>query len=92
MVKVTTRAVPFVVPLAIVTGVVPPEHKVAEVKLVLRGQRFNVVVLLAAHVTLFVNFAVSMVPEFFMKANCAALEFESVIAAPVAAPPAVLLG
>ena len=90
--KVTTSAVPLVVPVAIVTGTDELEHKVAEVKVVLRGQFFSVVVLLEVHVTVFVNFAVLMVPEFFMKRNWAAFEFTSVIAAPVAAPPAVALG
>ena len=67
------------------------EHTVAEVKVVLSGQRFSVVVFADDHVTVFVNFAVSIVPEFFMKANWAAFEFISVIA-PVAAPPVVALG
>ena len=67
------------------------EHTVAEVKVVLSGQRFSVVVFADDHVTVFVNFAVSIVQEFFMKANWAAFEFISVIA-PVAAPAAVALG
>ena len=67
------------------------EHTVAEVNVVLSGQRFSVVVFADDHVTVFVNFAVSRVPEFFMKANWAAFEFISVIA-PLAVPPAVALG
>lgn len=90
--KVTTKAAPLRDPVAIVTGVVELEHKVAEVKVVLRGQFFNVVVLPEVQVTIFVNFWVLMVPEFLMKANWAPLTFASVIAAPVAAPPAVALG
>ena len=90
--KVTTRAAPFAVPVAIVAGVELSEHLFADVKVVLRGQFFRVVVLTPAHVTVFVNLAVLIVPEFFMKRNWAALEFTSVIAAPVAAPPAVALG
>ncbi len=83
---------PLVVPVAIETGTDELEHKVAEVKVVLRGQFFSVVVLLEVHVTVFVNFAVLIVPEFLMKRNWAAFEFTSVIAAPVAAPPVVALG
>ena len=67
------------------------EHTVAEVKVVLSGQRFSVVVLAVDHVTVFVNFAVSIVPEFFMKANWAAFEFISVIA-PLADPVESALG
>ena len=84
--KITTKAAAFAVPVAIVTGVDPSEHKAAELKVVLSGQRLSVVVLTPAQVTVFVNFAVSRVPEFFMKANWAALEFRSVIAAPVVEP------
>jgi hypothetical protein len=91
-VTVITRAVPFVVPEAIVTGADASEHKVAEVKVVLRGQFFSVVVLFEVHVIVFVNFAVLIVPEFLMKRNWAAFEFASVIGVPVAAPPAVALG
>ena len=83
---------PLAVPVAIVAGAEELEHKVAEVKVVLRGQFFSVVVLLEVHVIVFVNFAVLIVPEFLIKRNWAALEFASVIAAPVAAPPAVALG
>ena len=92
IVKVITRAVPLAVPVAIVTGAEESEHKFAELKVVLRGQLFSVEILPPAHVTVIVNFAVSIVPEFLMKAYCVFFEFTSVIAAPVAAPPGVALG
>lgn len=89
--KVTTRAVPLSDPDAIVTGAVELEHEVAEIKVVLRGQFFSVVVLPEVHETVFVNFAVLIVPVFLMKRNWAAFEFTSVIA-PDGAPPEVALG
>lgn len=60
---------PLADPVAIVTGAEESEHKVAELKVVLRGQFFNVVLLLEVHVTVSVNFAVLIVPEFLMNAN-----------------------
>ena len=60
---------PLVVPEAIVTGADESEHKIADVKVVFRGHLFSVVVFPPAHVTLFVNFAVLIVPEFLMKRN-----------------------
>ena len=73
------------------TGDDVSEHLAAVLKVKLRGQFFSTVELLEAHVIVIVNFAVLIVPEFFMNRNWAPFARASVMA-PVATPPTVALG
>lgn len=69
IVTVTVTTDPSAIPAPISTGAVESEHRVAEEKVVLSGQYLSVVVLIPAHVTVIAKLAVSIVPEFLMKAN-----------------------